>query len=102
MKYFDSFTDIDSVHCQWEGTEGVTDKEVLIAVYSQESYEGSAYILIERDGQLLEARDSHCSCNGLENSDLEETTWKALKMRNYERFGGEFDVAFRALVDSHV
>lgn len=65
----------------WKGSEAVKENEVIYAVYNQESYEGSAFILFEREGKLFEASESHCSCNGLENFEPEETSWEALAMR---------------------
>ncbi len=56
--------------------------QIIIAVYNQECYEGSAMVLFERDGKLFEVHGSHCSCMGLEGQwGEEETTWAALKMR---------------------
>lgn len=57
---------------------------VIAALYGYESYEGSAVVLVVRDGKLYEANGSHCSCNGLEDQwGLEETTVEALRMRGW-------------------
>lgn len=59
--------------------EGAT---VYVAWYGTAPYEGSAFVLYEKDGKLYEVHASHCSCYGLEDKwDPEETTWAALKLR---------------------
>ena len=56
--------------------------EILLASYPTEEYEGSAFVLFRRDGQLYEVNGSHCSCYGLENQwDPELTTVEALRHR---------------------
>lgn len=52
--------------------------EVLVASYDTPPYEGYAFVLIERGGELYEINGSHCSCYGLgENSYYESsgTQW---------------------------
>ena len=52
---------------------------ILYASYDCEGYEGSAFVLFERAGQLYEVHGGHCSCMGLEDQwDPEETTVDAL------------------------
>lgn len=59
--------------------EGAT---ILLASYEYECYEGSAFVLFERDGKLYEVNGSHCSCYGLEGQwEPEETTSEALLNR---------------------
>jgi hypothetical protein len=59
--------------------EGVT---ILLASYEYECYEGSAFVLFERDGNLYEVNGAHCSCYGLEGQwEPEETTHEALLHR---------------------
>lgn len=49
--------------------------EVLLASYENECYEGTAYVLLRKDGKLYEVHASHCSCYGLEGQwSPEETT----------------------------
>lgn len=56
--------------------------EILLASYGTGEYEGSAFVLFRRDGQLYEVNGSHCSCYGLENQwDPELTTVEALRHR---------------------
>lgn len=99
MKYFDLFDSIESLNSQW-GAD-LKDEEVLIAVYSNEDYSGSAFVVFKRDGVLYEAHDGHCSCHGLDVWEPEETSWAALAMRDYHSYGSEFDAAYKALVSSH-
>jgi hypothetical protein len=57
----------------------LTGATVHIAWYGQGDYEGSAFVLFERDGKLYECHGSHCSCYGLEDQwSPEETTVDAL------------------------
>lgn len=42
------------------------DINIILATYDLESYEGYAYVLFERNGNLYEVDGSHCSCYGLE------------------------------------
>lgn len=103
-KYFDIFKErgIVAVHNDWNGSEDVKDEQVLLAVYSHEDYSGNAFILFwSLGGVLMEAHDGHCSCHGLDNWQPEETTWAALKMRDYSEYGTEFNEAFKALVSQH-
>jgi hypothetical protein len=59
--------------------------KVHIAWYGQGDYEGSAFVLFERDGQLYECHGSHCSCYGLEDQwGPEETTVDELEHRYVE------------------
>lgn len=56
--------------------------EILLANYGSYGYEGGAFVLFRRDGQLYEVNGSHCSCYGLENQwDPEPTTVEALRHR---------------------
>lgn len=56
--------------------------EVLLASYTYESYEGDAFVLFRKDGNLYEVNGGHCSCYGLENQwKPEETTIEALEHR---------------------
>lgn len=59
--------------------------EILLASYSTEGYDGSAFVLFRRDGQLYEVNGSHCSCYGLEGQwEPEPTTVEALRHRMTE------------------
>lgn len=62
-----------------EQIEGI---EVLLASYSNEMYDGDAFVLFRKDGKLYEVNAGHCSCYGLENQwEPEETTIDALVHR---------------------
>lgn len=74
---FDGFDDEADVKAKFNApaVDGI-----LAAIYGQESYEGSAFVLFVRDGKLYEVHGSHCSCHGLEDQwTEEETTVEALR-----------------------
>ena len=55
---------------------------ILLAHYDIDGYEGSAFVLFERDGQLYEVNGGHCSCMGLEGQwSPEETSVDELTYR---------------------
>ncbi len=55
---------------------------ILLAWYGNGGYDGSAFVLFERDGQLYEVNGGHCSCYGLEGQwDPELTSVEALTYR---------------------
>ena len=63
--------------------------KILLAWYGSESYDGSAFVLFERDGKLYEVNGSHCSCYGLEGQwDPEETSVEELEHRIKQGFLG--------------
>lgn len=76
--YYDGFSDFASLPHEYK----VAEHEVVYAGYSCEDYEGSAIVVFVRDGKLFENNDGHCSCNGLENWEPEETSAEALMIRN--------------------
>jgi hypothetical protein len=103
MKYFELFTDYNSMIEQWNPNPNPpTDEQILFAYYSYEDYSGWAICIFERDGVLYEVHDAHCSCYGLENWKPEETSWEALSIRDYSSLGGEPLTAFKALVFSRL
>jgi len=73
---------------------GVTEVEVdgyniIVAAYETGSYEGSAFVLLEKDGKYFEVNGGHCSCYGLEGQwELEEVPEVALKHRVEKGDGG--------------
>jgi len=100
VKYFEQFTDYDEFIHRWGGIhDAPTDEQILFAYYSYEDYSGYALAIFQRDGKLFEVSDSHCSCNGLENWEPEETTWASLAMRD-PRFTGDAKAAFDSLVQT--
>lgn len=57
-------------------------ENILFAWYGAGSYDGSAFVLFERDGRLYEVNGGHCSCFGLEDQwDPEETSVAELMHR---------------------
>lgn len=59
--------------------------EILLASYSSGCYDGEAFVLFRRDGQLYEVNGSHCSYYGLEGQwEPEPTTVEALRHRMTE------------------
>jgi len=57
---------------------------VIAALYGKEDYEGSAFVLLIKEGKLYEVHGSHCSCNGLEGMWEEEpTSIAALRRRSW-------------------
>ena len=62
--------------------DDVKNGKILLAWYGYGDYDGSAFVLFERDGKLYEVNGGHCSCYGLEEQwDPEETTLEALRHR---------------------
>jgi hypothetical protein len=59
--------------------------EVLLASYTYEDYEGSAFVLFRRGGVLYEVHGSHCSCYGLEGQWDPEATDEATLRAQLER-----------------
>lgn len=71
--------------------------KVLMAWYDQDCYEGSAFVLFERDGQLYEVHGSHCSCYGLEECwSPEKTSIDALFHHMDQGYFGYQDLGERA------
>lgn len=52
----------------------LADATILLASYTYEDYNGDAYVLFERGGELFEVHGGHCSCYGLEGQ------WKPEKV----------------------
>ncbi len=98
MKYFDIFQKYKDME-GWFGSKLVpTDRQILFAVYSYEDYSGAAFCLFKIGKTLYEAHCSHCSCNGLDYWDPEETSWEALAMRPNNGWGQEADKYLQNLV----
>jgi len=70
MKRFFGDWEDENLYGMDPGDGGCMDKDlqgavVLVAAYYNEGYEGSSYILYEKEGKLYEDSSGHCSCNGL-------------------------------------
>lgn len=120
MAYYGDFTCkqdvLDSFCVLGDYGSGGPDKElqddlknikILLAWYGSGDYEGTAFVLFERDGQLYEVNGSHCSCYGLEGQwDPEKTSVAELRHRIEEgRLGrdtyfsdGVFDVPLKRIL----
>jgi len=92
--YLENFSNLDDVLREFNvvgnGYDGIN---VLLAIYTYEDYDGSSFVLFERDGVLYEVNGGHCSCYGLEDQwDPEETSAEALRLRivNNGYFGGSY------------
>ena len=57
------------------------DDQIVFASYETPPYEGYAMVVFKQDGKWFESNDSHCSCNGLEGWNPEETTPEAILAR---------------------
>jgi hypothetical protein len=76
---------------------------IVLAYYDMDGYEGSAFVLLLRDGELWEVNGSHCSCYGLENQwNPEPTTREALLHRITKGTLGEdsFGPALKYLLEN--
>ena len=65
-----------------EFADSLKDTTLLFCTYSFGSYDGSAWVLLTKDGKLYEVNGGHCSCYGLEGQwEPEEVTLEAIKHR---------------------
>ena len=118
MAYYGSFTCKEDLLMEFglDGRYGDRDKglgeelkgcKILLAWYGLGDYEGSAFVLFEKDNELYEVNGSHCSCFGLEGQwDPEKTSVAELRHRiehgNLGRDGyydgGVFDVPLKRIL----
>ncbi len=127
MAYYGEFTckqDLINEFGYWEGyydrqgeygdmkyddrlKEYLKECKILLAWYGMGDYEGSAFVLFEKDGELYEVNGSHCSCYGLEGQwDPEKTSVAELRHRITEGrlgqdgyfTGGVFDVPLKRIL----
>ncbi len=99
--FFGEWDSLDDMKRDWDG---LTDEEleghtILVAVYEEEGYGGSAFVLSTKDGRLFESHAGHCSCYGLEWDGWEDATPEALRMRRY-RDSDEVKNAVFAVLDA--
>lgn len=65
---------------------------ILVASYTYEDYDGSAYVLFERGGDLFEVHGGHCSCYGLEDQwEPEAVDVASILRRLHTRYWGTKD-----------
>lgn len=62
----DRYSRYDDPTYVWVPEHAPTDADILLAWYSYEDYDGSAYVLYQQNGELFEVHGGHCSCYGLE------------------------------------
>lgn len=80
--YLENFSNLDDVLREFNVPKEDNNINVMLAVYTYEDYDGSAFVLFERNGVLYEVNGSHCSCYGLEEQWApEETSVEALRHR---------------------
>ena len=76
-EFSSDYSELDS-----EMKQEMKNCNILLAWYGNGGYDGSAFVLFERDGQLYEVNGGHCSCYGLEGQwEPELTSDEALKYR---------------------
>jgi hypothetical protein len=99
MQRYHGFDDRDDLAAEFEEGTGnrwdksfvpaadfPTDEQIIYACYEHEDYDGRAWVLFHKDGQLFEVDGGHCSCYGLEGQwEPEATSWKALALRFKDR-----------------
>ncbi len=93
MKYFGGFSDCAGVMEAFHvpTSEHVTDEQIIFASYGVGDWDGDAYVLFQRDGELFSVQASHCSCYGLEDSwSPERTTLEFEEQRNEVDGWGHF------------
>ena len=73
--YYDGFDVSDEL------AEQIKKLDIIVGAYNKEYYSGDAFVLFRDNEKLYEVNDYHCSCNGLENWEPEETTKDSLLRR---------------------
>lgn len=95
--FIGSFENKKDVFWNFNVPEDQQDIKILMAWYDQDAYDGSAFVLFDRNGQLYEVHGSHCSCYGLEDQwDPEETSTDALMHHMDQGYFGYQDLGERA------
>ena len=111
--YLEDFSNLNDVlqafSCSYdhvdEHLKEYNDINVLLAIYTYEDYDGSAFVLFERDDVLYEVNGGHCSCYGLEDQwEPEETSVEALRKRMNDGnlgsgYGGNFADDLRKILN---
>lgn len=78
----------------------LNSSEVLLARYSGGVWDGEAMVIYKSEGKLYEVNGSHCSCYGLEGQwDPEETSYKALVMRETSRWDQDFSNIYNEMLE---
>lgn len=95
--HLDGFRSIDDLEAKFQIK--LNDEEIIFAEYSMGDYDGQAWVVFQREGELYEVNASHCSCYGLEGQwDEEKTSVAELEHRISK---GEASNSFnsKALID---
>ena len=101
------FGNVGYGECDQDLKAYLKDCKILLAWYGHGDYDGSAFVLFERDGKLYEVNGGHCSCFGLEGQwEPEETSVEALRHRINEGYlgrdtytsDGVFDVTLKRIL----
>lgn len=70
--------------------------KLLVCGVWQYDYDGSLFILFEKEGELYEQYDGHCSCNGFENWSPEKVTpLEALTVKSFNKPMDEVKIAVK-------
>jgi len=77
--YYDCWGDYESVKNAYDALP--PEDAMIYAGYTYEDYSGAALVVWSDGEKIMENNDGHCSCNGLENWEPEETSIAALRMR---------------------
>ena len=79
MKVFENmFEDLEDMCDQFHiSSDDLMGAVIHAAIYRYEAYDGSAYVLFEKEDKLYSVTACHCSCYGLEEQwKPEEETWE--------------------------
>lgn len=78
------FSCVEDIEREFQEPGCLDGCEVLYASYELPDYEGDAFVVFRKDGQLYEVNGGHCSCYGLEEQwQPEETSVEAIMMRSF-------------------
>lgn len=96
--FLGEFLTIDDVRKGWEKIGNALDGvSLLVSAYEYEGYSGNGFLLGIKDGKLVEANGSHCSCYGLEWEGWEDTSAEALMNRRFYGCAGVAEAVAVAL-----
>lgn len=93
-------------HLKPEERTALEGANILFASYGGGGYDGSAFVLFEKEGKLFEVGAGHCSCYGLEGMwDPEETCWEEIvampdRLKHLDH-GADAEAAFAKLLEQH-
>ena len=98
------FANVEDVCQQFQiEQDALKDAIVYAAVYRDEDYSGSAFVLFEKDGKLYSVNGGHCSCYGLEGQwEPQEENWETIlhwldKGTMFDEFSSEMRAYLRGV-----